>query len=356
MVRTHTFTTNDDGSIFHYPRALKTGTVMPGEKTVLTAFEVRRLEAADYLRLAEIYHSNDPEVNVTADEIRFDDETWDYKKYVLKQFVATISGRVEGWAIYWQEPDMYHPQKFSMNIAVDPLKQSLGLGSVLYAQILAELQRLYAILVRCEIKENMIAGKAFLQHRGFVEIHRKWESHLQVAEFSAEPFKHYEERTASQQVKITTLLEEAKLDPDCYRKLHELWFQKLGYDMPWPDTYTPISFEDFMTRVVKGPGILPDGCFIAKVEGRYVGLSWSQKSEKEPNVLWQMITGVLGEYRGRGIAVALKLRVIDFARRNGYDVVKTVNSSANKAMLGVNRKLGFRRHVGRITFQKPLNF
>ncbi len=71
--------------------------------------------------------------------------------------------------------------------------------------------------------------------------------------------------------------------------------------------------------------------------------------------MWQAITEVLREYRGRGIAVALKLRVIDFAARNGYDVVKTRNGSANKAMLGINHNLGFRRHVGWITFEKPLN-
>jgi predicted GNAT superfamily acetyltransferase len=114
------------------------------------------------------------------------------------------------------------------------------------------------------------------------------------------------------------------------------------------------SFEDFMTRMVKGPNILPEGCFIAN-DGRYAGISWSDRIEKEPNVLWQTITGVLREYRGRGIAITLKLRVIDFAARDGYDVIKTWNSSANDAMLGINRKLGFGRHVGWITFEKLLN-
>ncbi len=318
--------------------------------------EVRQLETADYPRLAEIYHSNYPEdINFSADELRYDDETWDYKKYIQKQFVATISGKVEGWAAYWQSPAMYHPRKFTMNMAVDPLKQRLGIGSALYGQILAELQPLEALLVRSKTRENMIAGKAFLKHRGFVEIYREWESHLQVAGFPAEPFKQYIERAASQNVASTTLAEEAKLDPDCYRKLHELWYEKIAYDIPLPDAYTPISFEDFMTRVVKGPNILSEGCFIAKVDGRYAGISWSQKFEKEPNVLWQTITGVLREYRGRGIAIALKLRVVDFAARNGYDVIKTWNSSANDAMLGINHKLGFQRHVGWITFEKPLN-
>lgn len=175
---------------FYCPTGLETGEVIQGKKAVMTDFEVRPLETADYPRLVEIYHSNYPEdINFSADELRYDDETWDYKRYIQKQFVATMSGKVEGWASYWQSPAMYHPRKFTMNMAVDPLKQRVGIGSALYAQMLAELRRLEAILVRCKTRENLIAGKAFLQHRGFVEIHREWESHLKSGWVLSGPFQ-----------------------------------------------------------------------------------------------------------------------------------------------------------------------
>ena len=62
----------------------------------------------------------------------------------------------------------------------------------------------------------------------------------------------------------------------------------------------------------------------------------------------------LREYRGRGIAVSLKLSVLDFAKREGYERVKTWNDSTNAAMLGINMMLGFKRQVGWIIFEKKL--
>ena len=321
----------------------------------MTNFEVRQLETVDYPRLAEIYNSNYPEYNLSPDEIRYDDEAWDYERYIQKQMTATISGRVEAFAAYWHSPIMYHPRKFSMTIMVDPAKQRSRIGSALYAQILTGLQPLNAILVRSRTRADQAGSKSFLQNRGFREITRDWESRLPVDAFSAEPFKHYAEQAASSGVTITTLAEEAKRDPDCYRKLYEIWFEKVGHDLPLPDAYTPTSFEDFMTRIIKGPSMLPEGCFIAKLDGRYVGISCCGKTEREPNDLYQWMTGVLREYRGKGIAISMKLRVIDFAARNGYHVIKTWNNSANEAMLAINHKLGYQRHVGWVTFEKTLN-
>jgi GNAT superfamily N-acetyltransferase len=63
---------------------------------------------------------------------------------------------------------------------------------------------------------------------------------------------------------------------------------------------------------------------------------------------------VLREHRGKGIAVALKLKVLDFARKNGFDNIRTFNASTNEGMLGINMKLGFKRDLAWITFEKSL--
>jgi len=76
--------------------------------------------------------------------------------------------------------------------------------------------------------------------------------------------------------------------------------------------------------------------------------------KKEPRSLYQGLTGVLREYRGKGIAVALKLRVLDFARKNGFDSIRTFNASTNEGMLSINAKLGFKRDLAWITFEKNL--
>jgi len=85
-----------------------------------------------------------------------------------------------------------------------------------------------------------------------------------------------------------------------------------------------------------------------------VGMSNVHQIDSEPSVLNQDDTGVIREYRGRGIATALKLKVIEFGKKNGYRTIKTWNESSNNPMLAINIKLGFKRQVGWIMMQKAL--
>jgi GNAT superfamily N-acetyltransferase len=62
---------------------------------------------------------------------------------------------------------------------------------------------------------------------------------------------------------------------------------------------------------------------IAKDGDKYVGMSTVWKAQKDPKGLYQGLTGVVRDYRGQGIAVALKLKVIEFARNNKYEKLKT---------------------------------
>ena len=229
--------------------------------------------------------------------MRHEDETFDTTKYVLKQYSAVRSGRMIAWAQYWHTPGMFHPLKFMMNI--------VGITPP-------------------------------------------------VADFSSTKFQQYIQRTVSSGVTITTLAEEASRDPESYRKFYELWME-IARDQPLPDTFTPVSYENFMKEMINGPNILPNACLIARVNDRYVGLSSSGKTENEPSNLYQWLTGTLREYRGRGIAMTLKLGVIEFAKRNGYEIIKTWNDSTNVGMLAINQKLGYRRHVGWITYEKRLD-
>ncbi len=168
-----------------------------------------------------------------------------------------------------------------------------------------------------------------------------------------ERFGEYPEKVRRQGIMFTTLAEARREGEDSLKKLHEL-VQLISADMPSPAPFTPTSYEQWEAFELKSPNLLPDGYMIAKDGLKYVGLSTVWRIDKEPKILVQGNTGVRREYRGRGIAVALKLAVIDFARRNGYVKVKTWNASDNASMLAVNAKLGFKREVGWITLEKSL--
>ncbi len=319
-----------------------------------TKVQIRAFEPGDYERLSEISHANNPEYDWSAEEFRRADENFDRSKYILRRIVAVESERRRTIAVgqYKHQPWMFHPRKFWFNVHVDPEWQHRGIGTAMYSHIAQELGRLQAVTVRADAREDKADAISFLQKRGFSERMRAWESRLRVREFDFSSFTQYAEKADSQGIRVSTLAEETRTDPESYRKLHEL-VAKAGADEPLPDKHTPISFETFLKQL-NHPDVLPDCCFIAKDRERYVGLSEGLKSEKEPKDLYQAGTAVLPEYRGRGIAMALKLKVIEFAGRNGFEVVKTQNDSTNVGMLHINQKLGFRRHVGWITFEKNL--
>jgi len=69
-----------------------------------------------------------------------------------------------------------------------------------------------------------------------------------------------------------------------------------------------------------------------------------------PILVWQQLTAVHREFQGHGIAAALKLRTIAYARMHGFREIRTFNSSRNEPMLAINTKLGFIRQPAWIDF------
>ncbi len=146
---------------------------------------------------------------------------------------------------------------------------------------------------------------------------------------------------------------ERERDPHCLEKLYEL-HNLIMADVPTPAPFTPPSFEHFLHYSINHPDVISGGYFIATEGDRYVGQSDLWRSKEEPLDLYQGLTGVRREYRQRGIAMALKLKTIGYAKSHGFRVIKTWNNSNNVGMLHINRKLGFVRRPAWITFEKDL--
>ena len=100
---------------------------------------------------------------------------------------------------------------------------------------------------------------------------------------------------------------------------------------------TARPFADWRREVFDELHLLPDAFFVARDRDRLVGCSGVHPSADE--VLRVLITGVLPEYRRRGIARVLKLRVHAWARAHGYREIHT--STANAAAVALNISLGY---------------
>jgi len=315
----------------------------------------KEFQHSDYERLVEIYNANYPDYPISVAERRSRDESLDRTKYLLKRYkcVDQEHDKIVGFGELINVPDMYHPRKFMAGILVDPEEQCRGIGRAIYSRLEEELAQRNAILVWTMAKEDLSKRIEFFRRRGFSERTRNWESRLDLSTADTAPFQRYVDKALKVGITFTTLAEEHRHGQDSLKKIHEL-VQLIQADMPREAEFSPLNYDEWDTYSLKNPQLLPDGYFLAKDGSNFVGMSDVHRIDSEPAVLNQDDTGVIREYRGRGIATALKLKVIDFGKKNGYRTIKTWNDSVNAPMLAINNKLGFKRQVGWILMEKVL--
>jgi GNAT superfamily N-acetyltransferase len=227
-------------------------------------FYIREFAPHDYVSIADIGNAIYPDYRYSPEEIRYDDEHFDKTKYLFKRYVAEVSGRVVGYAEYHHMPNMFHPQKFWLYVGVHPEFQKQGIGRALYEKIISDLRALNAVRALTSAREDYPRSIAFLQKNGFVETMRTWESRLPVATLDLKKFAHYLERFSAHGFTITTLADELKRDPNCLKKLYEL-YELIMEDVPHPDQHTPRGFlKHFLRYSIEHPDAIAEGYFIAK--------------------------------------------------------------------------------------------
>jgi RimJ/RimL family protein N-acetyltransferase len=140
-------------------------------------------------------------------------------------------------------------------------------------------------------------------------------------------------------------------DPERYRKLHEL-NELMRRDVPHTAPVLPQTLADFMVRV-ESPSTPPDRWWIAFDGDEPVAMSFlSYPPQRGP--VWTSFTGTHPNYRGRGIARAVKLQTLAQAVELGVSEVRTDNDSENAPMLHINEALGYELMPGYLSFLKRL--
>ncbi len=309
---------------------------------------IRRFAPTDYPALVDVLNAVHPEYPTTETELRFDDDHRD-PKCKFERWIAERDGVVVGCGQYGHAAGWFHPRKLWIDLSVHPEQQGRGVGSTLYLRLLESLAPFDPLLLRTGAREDKLHSVQFLLNRGFQEDRRAWESRLNVEAFDPSPYTGVEKQVRAQGIEIKTL-RELESDPERDVKLYDLdWL--LDQDVPQPEPPTRVSFEFFREHTLDNPNLLPDGYFVAVDGGTYVGVSTLWKSQGTDD-LYTGLTGVRREYRRRGIALALKLRAIAYARALGRPVIRTWNESNNRPMLSINERLGFVKQPAWIDFVK----
>jgi len=271
-------------------------------------------------------------------------------KYKYGRFVAEADGRIVGYYLYYQNPYVYHPRKYSTGLDVHPDFRRQGIGSALFDHLLQSLEPFDPLAVKAQTSELDEAGLRFLQKRGFQETNRRWRSSLDVTSFDLSLYAGLEEKLRLQGIEIKTW-PELEGDPDRERKLYAVDMES-NQDIPEPEPVTPPPLEQYLTDIFGDVNYIPEALFIAVHDGRYVGRSSLNGKRARKGELDTDYTGVARAYRGRGIALALKLRGIAYAKAHGYHTITTDNHSTNWPMLSLNERLGFVKQPATVYFVK----
>ncbi len=289
-----------------------------------------------------------------AGDVRAFDASFASTGYVLRRYLAEIDGQVLGYALIFHIPWLHEPRRFWAAIRVAPARQRQGLGGRLYRHVIEELQWLDAVTVRIMAHELQPSLAAYVERLGFQELFRSWPFVLDTRDFDLQRFQAAAERAAGCGITITTLAKERERGADWLPRLHDL-HAAITREIPLPGHAHPAPGLAWFEHYACGmPVSLPDGYFIAVDGERYVGESCLHRREAAPGELSHKTTGVLSEYRGYGIAMALKLHTIAYAQRHGYTRIWTGVESNNPSMLAINAKLGFVQGPGLIVFEQRL--
>ncbi len=307
---------------------------------------------ADYAAIVAVGNLVYPEYPDTVEDWKHGDA---HRPAHLKyhRWLARLGEQVVAYANYSQHESMYNPQLFHVEIAVRPDHEGRGIGRAIYATIGEALAPFDPIRLRCRTRADKAHALRFIAALGYNEDHRDWESRLDVTSFDPAPYADHEARVRANGITVRTAEELLASDPDARRKLYELDL-KLSEDVPHPEPQTGFTYESFEHFVFNNPSALFDGFFVAVDGEHYVGMSNLWKSQADASELYTGLTGVRRDYRRRGIALALKLRAIDYARRHNVKTLKTWNESNNRAMLSINEALGFVKQPAWVNFVKHI--
>ncbi len=300
------------------------------------AYTIRPTTGDEYQALADLINLTGPNFPATAEGMQEGDARRPgYCK--AARWVAEQDGTFIGIGQFVQFPDSYDPRTVYASVRVHPDKQGRGIGRALYTNVEQCALTLGMTLIRAQLGEEHRRGVAFAEKAGYHEYGRRIESELNLATFDPAPFAAILPTLSKNGIEVCTYRQMAG-DPDLDRWVYDLQMSTEA-DVPIPFPFTPPPFEEYRADVLNHPKIPHDGIILAMAGREIVGVTMHHHVNNDHiNVDF---TGVRRDFRGNGIALALKVAGTTYAQRCGAKTLFTTNDPANPAILTVNQKIGF---------------
>jgi L-amino acid N-acyltransferase YncA len=259
----------------------------------------------------------------------------------LKRFVLEVDGVICGYAQVI--PHGFVPPNWAgASVMMHPNQRYKGYGKMLWKQLEERLSKHSLQGLETYIRDDDLASRAWSQARGFAYYGHRFASVLNLEAFDERRFVEHLERVQVSGIEIRSFAEIVQTESD-WHKLLEFVADSLARTPDLQDN-PRWSLKQVAHFVRDDSQTNANRIFLAIDAGVWVGASVLTLDRGQT---YNFITAVNPSHRGRGIALALKLKAIKTAKTLDYQEMRTNNLSVNAPMLEVNRKLGFENLPGR---------
>lgn len=312
-------------------------------------FLLRPYAESDMPRIVEIVNAQSDAQTTVEEGLRTERSRRPEDK-VLRLMAATADGTVVGTGLGYSGLGT-KPGEFGIKIRVDQPFQGQGAGRALYQAIEAWALAEGATRLTAGVREVHPDALAWARRRGYEVEHHIFRSRLPLADWNGAAFAPYVERAKAAGIRFSSFAAEITGE-ETYERCYD-FIGRLMDDMPGALGRTRAPYGRWRNNFRTLPYMDQAGWIMAIDSDRWVGLSSVVRRPDEG--YYTGFTGIEREYRGRGLALALKVVALEYARSIGAAVIFTSNHSVNAPMLAVNRKLGYESEPGSFTLAKPVH-
>lgn len=299
----------------------------------------------DYEGMARLFNfdRNEP---IDATKVAEWEKGWPEEGRRVRCVAVDQEGQLIGYADAERWP-WAKPGKLFVYAVVDPAWRRQGVGGALVESLQAFIQGEEPKELQLSVRDSNPEALAYVERRGFKQERHLFESTLDLTTWDESRFAGVVEAVEASGIRFVTLAEEPGEATE--RKLYELMCRTVR-DIPGHDSPEDQPFEQRRKWIANHPA----DCIIIAADGdRFVGLTAIQPN-KVTGSMYTNHSSVAAEYRGRQIALALKLLSIRVAQKYGAPFMRTNNDSQNQPMLAVNRKLGYKPEPGIFILKKDV--
>jgi GNAT superfamily N-acetyltransferase len=239
---------------------------------------------------------------------------------------------------------------YAVFVRIEPAWQRHGIGS----RLLYDMERHAALngapRALTLTYANETAGISFLERRGYQEYSRRTRWSLWLAAFDAGRYAAVAEIARDADVTVATLADARGRIADAARQIYDA-HQAILEELPLALRPNIVPFERYTSRL-DDPEIDPDASAVALRGDRVVGLHLVALLDN--GIASSIVTGTVGEGRGKRLGLALKLHALSSLKAKGRELVATLNDADNAPTLRILRTLGYEPEPAMVRLRKDL--